>query len=201
MKFLHLLPLAIVALGLAGPVAGQSASSRPSRVASSTATTRPARPVWRDTQQMLDMPLGAVDFDGAPLADVLEWVEQRSGAVVYARWGVLEPLGIERDTPITIHVRQRPMWLVLWIILNEASGSTGERLASRRPIRAARVREHNIRAATVREQMVRAATVRKRAMRCGRHARERPRRASPPYRPLPDGRGSDGGAALTGARL
>jgi len=51
------------------------------------------------------------------------------GVGVYARWAVLGRIGVRRDAPGTIRVENRPLWLVLWIILNEAACGSGERLA------------------------------------------------------------------------
>lgn len=89
------------------------------------APTRPAR----DVKQILNGRVPEVNFEEAPLEEVMEWVEKYTGAMVYVRWPVLEEVGIECDTPITVKARNRKLSLILWVILNEAKGTSGVTLA------------------------------------------------------------------------
>lgn len=117
------------ALGQTSRPATPTPSPRSQPAAKATSATPTVRPVWRDTNAMLDARVAKVDFQDAPLDQVLEWVGQQTGALVYARWSTLATAGINRDQPVTARLENRPMWMVLWVILNEAAGPSGVKLA------------------------------------------------------------------------
>jgi hypothetical protein len=49
--------------------------------------------------------------------------------MVYVRWPVLDEVGICRDVPITVRAKNQTLSRIMWIIMNEAAGATGVKLA------------------------------------------------------------------------
>jgi hypothetical protein len=124
------IPTAIMPTSAIAQTSGVPQSGEPASPAQSTPVERQTpRRVWKDVEQMLDSRVPEVDFRDAPLEEVLHWVEQYTGALVYTHWGALEDSGIGRDTPVTVRAKDRPLWLALWVIMNEAEGGTRETLA------------------------------------------------------------------------
>ena len=68
-------------------------------------------------------------FDDTPLQDVLDWVQDYSGALVTVRWGVLERCGIERETPVSLRVNGNQFAHVLAAVLDQAGSAAGVKLA------------------------------------------------------------------------
>ncbi|MGE3180567.1 MAG: hypothetical protein AB7N71_02985 [Phycisphaerae bacterium] len=77
----------------------------------------------RSTQALLNERIPEVSFEEASFERVMEWVGDFTGANVVVRWQTLEDSGIDRDRPISIRVRDLRLSQVLWMIMNEASGS------------------------------------------------------------------------------
>lgn len=90
------------------------------------AQTRSDRPAVRQrvasTIKLLDSRVPEVSFEGAPFEQVMEWLGEYTGVNVVVRWQQLEDLGVERDKPISIKVRNLKLSQVLWMIMNEAGG-------------------------------------------------------------------------------
>ncbi len=61
-------------------------------------------------------------FDAAPLQSVLAWIAEQTDTNLVVRYQVLEDAGIERDKPITLHVRRLPLALVLQLVLDQSGG-------------------------------------------------------------------------------
>jgi hypothetical protein len=70
---------------------------------------------------LLNMRIPELAFDQAPVSAVFEFLAELAGTNVVIRWELLEPFGIERDTPITMRARNLRFSQVLWIVLNEAA--------------------------------------------------------------------------------
>lgn len=77
----------------------------------------------RSTLDLLNERIPEVSFQDAPFDQVMDWVASFTSANVVVRWQALELLGIERDKPITIRVRNLRLSQVLWMIMNEAGGT------------------------------------------------------------------------------
>ncbi|MBI5866528.1 MAG: hypothetical protein HZB38_18825 [Planctomycetes bacterium] len=60
-----------------------------------------------------------IRFDDVPLEQVIDRLAELTGTNVVARWRQLEPSGIKRDTPITLHVRNLRFGQVMWLIMNQ----------------------------------------------------------------------------------
>jgi hypothetical protein len=83
----------------------------------------------RDIAEILATRVPDVAFEQQALEEVMRWVEQQTGATVYVRWQVLEDAGIPRDAPVTLTARNRQLAHILALILKEAEGESGTRLA------------------------------------------------------------------------
>ena len=75
----------------------------------------------QDPRATLNLRFPEVNFQGAPLGEVLDLVAQLAGTNLVVRWEVLEGVGVERDQPINLRVRNLRLSQVLWIVLNEAA--------------------------------------------------------------------------------
>lgn len=91
-------------------------------------TQKPARPK-RDIREMINSRVPEVRFEQTALEKVMEWVQEYTGVMVYVRYGVLEEYGIDRETPVTVKARDTKLAKILWVVMNEAAGSTGVTLA------------------------------------------------------------------------
>ena len=128
-------PLLLVGLAAFGTVS-VGAQTRPTGAAGNraerlVATSRPVTPKGTrlSIQQILDSRVAEVNFDNTALEDVLAWLEEYTGALVYARWAVLKDYGIDPDTPITLKTRNRQLSRILWVVMNEAAGPADITLA------------------------------------------------------------------------
>lgn len=83
-----------------------------------------------DTLGILNQRLSEVEFENAPLELVVDWIAEFTGMNIVTRWQVLEDQGIDRDKPITMHLRNLRLAEILWMLMNEAGG-TDTRLAYR----------------------------------------------------------------------
>jgi len=82
------------------------------------------------TLKLLDQQLPEVQFVEQPLEQVVDWLAELTQINFVVRWQTLEDAGIDRDTPISLKVRNLRLAQVLWLIMNEAGG-TEIRLAYR----------------------------------------------------------------------
>ena len=89
--------------------------------AEATPARRARRPRARTTRQLLSARLSRVAFEEAPLELVFEQLGHYLGIHVVVQWQVLEAEGVERDTPITMRVRNLRFSQILWLVMNEAS--------------------------------------------------------------------------------
>lgn len=63
-----------------------------------------------------------IQFEEAPLADVLTYLGQAAGVNIVARWRHLEDLGVERDRPVMLSAKNLRLRQVLWLLMNDVGG-------------------------------------------------------------------------------
>ncbi len=97
----------VLALGAAASAWAQTGGSSP----------RVGQP--RNTFDILNQRIPEVEFVNQPLDSVIEWLGELTQLNIVVRWQTLADAGIERDTPISIKVRNLRLSQVLWLIMNE----------------------------------------------------------------------------------
>ena len=76
------------------------------------------------TQAQLDRKLPELKFDAIPFADVIDFLRDVTGANIEVRWRTLEAAGIDRNTPVTIRLRDVRFSKALQSILGDVGGGT-----------------------------------------------------------------------------
>src|SRR5439155_3600438 len=76
------------------------------------------------TQAQLDRKLPELKFDAIPFADVIDFLRDVTGANIEVRWRTLEAAGIDRNTPVTIRLRDVRFSKALSSILGDVGGGT-----------------------------------------------------------------------------
>ena len=92
------------------------------------ATTQPEAqpdidPVLRN---QLDRQLPEVNFDGVGFSDVTDFLRDVTGANIVVNWKSLEAAGVDRNTPVTVRLRQIKFAKALSVILDSALLSNGK---------------------------------------------------------------------------
>lgn len=64
-----------------------------------------------------------VRFDEIPLADVIEFFRNVSGANFHVNWGALESVGIDRDTPVSLRLSDVTIGRALNMVCDRLSGT------------------------------------------------------------------------------
>lgn len=95
-----------------------STTAMAQRLANRGRTVRP-----RNTLAVLNQRIEEINFDEAPLDEVMSWIGEVTKLNVMVKWQILEDLGIERDKPISIHAKNLRLSQILWMIMSEAGGS------------------------------------------------------------------------------
>jgi beta-lactamase regulating signal transducer with metallopeptidase domain len=75
----------------------------------------------KQTQAQLDRTLPEISFEGVALSDVIDFMRDVSGANIVVNWKSLEAAGIDRNSPITLKVRNVKFSKVLSLILENAT--------------------------------------------------------------------------------
>jgi hypothetical protein len=98
-------------------------------VVATTYAQRPTQPQQRivreqpTTLKMLNTRLGDVRFVETPFEQVMNWLADVTDSNLVVRWQILEDNGIDRDTPISVQVKNLRFSQVLSLIIGEAGGS------------------------------------------------------------------------------
>jgi hypothetical protein len=71
----------------------------------------------------LTMQVAELNVDGVALGRVLDYIRNSTGANLVVNWKVLEGANVNKDTPITLNVRELPMKKLLRLVLDQASPS------------------------------------------------------------------------------
>ncbi|MCH7592177.1 MAG: hypothetical protein IH989_05305 [Planctomycetes bacterium] len=109
-----------VALGVTALLFGSMALAQSGSLKRPRQATKARVPA---TLKLLHSRIPEVAFEEAPFEQVMEWVGEFTQANVVVRWEKLEDIGVDRDKPITLKVRNLRLSQVLWMIMNEAGGS------------------------------------------------------------------------------
>lgn len=112
-------PLALILAGIVaamGPDAlAQSATTQPA------ARQEPAVRGSRSSQRALGQRLREFRVDGIPLREVISILSDTSGANFHIRWNQLETIGVDRDTPVSVELRNVTLAKLLQVILDSVS--------------------------------------------------------------------------------
>jgi hypothetical protein len=109
-------------LTAAGLMLGLATSAVTGQIQSGDDPSAAGRAHVPTTLTYLNERLAEVDFQDAELDQVMDWIASLTPLNIVVHWQVLEDAGIERDKPITIHVRNLRLSQVLWMIMDEAGG-------------------------------------------------------------------------------
>jgi len=66
-------------------------------------------------------PLNEVKFNGVTLADAIDWFRDATGANIDVQWKALEVVGLSKDTPVTLRLRNVPLRVALAKTLDSAA--------------------------------------------------------------------------------
>ena len=121
-------PMVATVLAIAVPGWGQNAGSTAQTPATDLERTACQRRSLSSmepesqAQQWLNQNVEGVTFDEAPFEDVIRWMRGRPGDMnVVIKWHVLEAFGVDRDAPVTLELRNVPLWKVLHFVLEQVS--------------------------------------------------------------------------------
>ncbi len=116
-----LLPAVIGALGLCDSAGGQgkppAAEARPPASGEEVMFTKMA-----DVERALETPAPDIAFNETPLEQALKTLQERAKVNMLVDWADLENNGVERDKPITLHLRNLPLRVALTEVLRQAGG-------------------------------------------------------------------------------
>jgi type II secretory pathway component GspD/PulD (secretin) len=76
----------------------------------------------QSAQALLEKKLPELNFDKLPLKDVINFLQDVTGANIAVDWAVLEKAGIKKSAPVTARLRDISMGKALSTILNEVGG-------------------------------------------------------------------------------
>ncbi|UCG32396.1 MAG: hypothetical protein JSU68_12110 [Phycisphaerales bacterium] len=72
-------------------------------------------------QKWLNQNVESVSFDEELFEDVIRWLRERPGEVnIVVEWNVMEGLGVDREMPITLELKNVPLSKVLQLVLKQA---------------------------------------------------------------------------------
>ena len=66
---------------------------------------------------LLEKPLAEVKFDDAPFSEAVDRIRDLTGANIFVNWKALEATGIDRNTPVSVHLRGKKLSSVLDLVL------------------------------------------------------------------------------------
>lgn len=121
MMFRSLIAVSILlaTLGMAPVLIAQERLRPESEVRPAAPTVTPAAP---SASRAMVTRLPDVHLIDTPLGDVIEFLRDVSGANIHVDWRALEIIGVGRDTPITVRLRNATLGMVLRFALREAGG-------------------------------------------------------------------------------
>ena len=131
-RLICLVAAGLLASGAWGQSEKPAAGDEVARSIKPVKRTKHARKTRRmSTRQLLNLRVSELALDAVPFEQVMDWLADYTGVNVIVRWQALEDVGIERDQPISIKMRNLRLSQVLWAIMNEATAGGPARLAYR----------------------------------------------------------------------
>lgn len=85
-------------------------------------------PEQRAVQAQLDRTLPEVSFDNIALGDVVEFLRDVTNANLFVNWKALEDAGIDRNTAVTVRLRNVKFSKALHVILDQVAGGGPKKL-------------------------------------------------------------------------
>ncbi len=73
-------------------------------------------------RQKLAKPVDKFDFKNTPLAEVIQYLRDASGANIFVKWGAMEATGIDRKTTVTIQLTDVTIEKALKYVLEDVGG-------------------------------------------------------------------------------
>lgn len=109
----------------AKPASARQVSARPATPAPPAEAAEPGEALPEDVDQALlatlDQKVAEVNFDGAGLADVIDFFRDVTGGTnIVVEWGSLEAAGVDRNAPVTLRVKNVKFGRVLDLVLSSA---------------------------------------------------------------------------------
>ena len=112
-----------VALAMVGPMPGHPGTNPPGDGAARPPTPHHGKAQPRRTlKQKLQAAVVQVDWDEIPLEVALQKFSEASGINVVVRWRTLRAEGVERDTPVSLHLHDLTVSALLSAVLDQVSG-------------------------------------------------------------------------------
>src|SRR3954447_25108674 len=87
---------------------------------SSRATASPSG----DARRALNRVLPDLNLTGVTINDAIEFLRDVSGTNVHVNWPALEAVGVSKETPVNVRLRNVSLRKVLTLVLNESSAGT-----------------------------------------------------------------------------
>lgn len=84
---------------------------------------RVSRPQVPETLRLLNQRIPETSFNELPFEFTMHALEDMVGINIMVRWDTLEGAGVERDTPITVKAKNLTFSQVLYLVMNEATGT------------------------------------------------------------------------------
>lgn len=107
-------------LSLVLAVTALAQAPQPDAAANTPQVSKPRRPHIFLT---LARPVAAMDFDEANFEDVVNWIRDMTGTNVVVNWNALATVGVERNTPVTLKIKDVTLSRALWLIMQTAGGA------------------------------------------------------------------------------
>ncbi len=113
-------PKDMVIVGTSGNVPANDVGNAPSKL-----PDVPKAPPLIDvqTKALLDKELPEANFDAVALGDVIDFLRDVTNANIFVNWKSLESVGIDKNAPVTLRVRNVSFGKVLDMVLQSAGGS------------------------------------------------------------------------------
>jgi len=83
----------------------------------------PAKPSATAVRQAAAAGAMVVEYTNTPLGEVVNHLRDKTGLDIVVNWNALEEVGIAKDSPVSLTLRNRPAGKVLDLILADVSGS------------------------------------------------------------------------------
>jgi hypothetical protein len=111
----------ILVLGITGLATAQKEPKRKNPTVR-PATSQPAKTV-PDLRRILRTTVPQVEWEDAPFGDVIAWLREQGELNVVVRWNVLQEVGIDEDTPVSLRLKDAKIATILAEVLAQLGQS------------------------------------------------------------------------------